>query len=277
MDKIRRTWRVLRVLGRATRRALLTMRPAWQPMVFSVLVVGVTASVLATWATLGMRAGGSAWPSKGVLRVEAASVNGKAAGASATQAAIDALQDDPGYVQQSPATEPLPAWMPASVTRWEANIRTASVRYGMDPALLAIIVTVESAGDPGAQSPAGAQGLGQVVPRWHPTILEAPGPFDPDHNLDVSAQYLATLLRAYAVPGDKAEDWQTTVELAGMGYNGGPGGVTNPNSETRAYRHWIGGMWRERRDATSPTYDEWVVAGGGVLVGRAGELEGKGG
>lgn len=171
-----------------------------------------------------------------------------------------------------PAGEPLPAWLPPTVARWEANIRSAAGRYGVDPALVAIIVTVESAGNPQAGSGAGALGLMQVVPRWHPTISDGAGPYDPDHNLDVGAAFLAELLRTYAVAGD--DDWQATVERAAAAFNGGPGGVTNPVAETRRYVQWVGGLWGERHDATSPTLDSWIAAGGRVALDIAATVDG---
>lgn len=193
----------------------------------------------------------------------------------ATPTADPRLQPD--YVDPSapsPAGEPLPAWLPATVTRWEPNIRTAAGMYAVDPALVAIIVTVESAGNPLAGSGAGALGLMQVVPRWHPTIDDGPGPHDPDHNLDVGTAFLADLLRTYAVAGDDANDWQATVERAAAAFNGGPGGVTNPVAETRSYIRWIGGMWSERHDATSATFDAWRAAGGQVALDIAETVDG---
>lgn len=263
-----------------------------------------TVAFVASWASAGWWLGGTALPSLvsrvtvGPSHVEAASepaaspdvlayADPRLQGGYIDPSAVGnetPARDDPmqPLVPQAPAAEeatgpagvPLPAWLPPTVARWEPNIRSAAGRYAVDPALVAIIVTVESAGNPVAGSGAGALGLMQVVPRWHPTIQDGAGPYDPDHNLDVGSAFLADLLRTYAVAGDDANDWQATVERAAAAFNGGPGGVTNPVAETRSYVRWIGGMWAERRDASSPTFDEWRAAGGQVALDIAATVDG---
>jgi soluble lytic murein transglycosylase-like protein len=53
-----------------------------------------------------------------------------------------------------------------SVATWEGMaIQKASVQEGVDPRLVTALVSVESAFDPNAVSPKGAQGLGQLMPR----------------------------------------------------------------------------------------------------------------
>ena len=66
-----------------------------------------------------------------------------------------------------------------------------------------------------------------------------------------------------------------SVYLAAAAYNGGPGsarrwlaGGALP-AETTRYVDWVGNMWRERRQAASPTYEAWLAAGGSVLVEAA--------
>lgn len=283
-----RTIRAARSTLRNTRRALLTMRPTWAPLLAAVVVVTPTAAAVATWATLPPTGGVLHLPrvqmSLGATSVDAASGEATAAEEVAPTATADPRLQ-PGYsegdapppaseAEAAPAGDPLPVWLPHTVTRWEPNIRAATSRHGVDPALVAIIMTVESAGNPLAGSHAGAQGLMQVVSRWHPRILEGGGPFDPDHNLDVGTAFLADLLRLYAVDGDEAAGWQATVQRAAAAYNGGPGGVTNPVAETRAYIRWVGGMWAERHDPTSPTFDEWRAAGGQVAIDIAATVDG---
>jgi soluble lytic murein transglycosylase-like protein len=63
-----------------------------------------------------------------------------------------------------------PAWLPDTVTRWTTETAAAAERYGVDPALVAIVTTIESCGLRGAVSPAGALGLKEVVPEYHPRI-----------------------------------------------------------------------------------------------------------
>lgn len=267
------------LLGRFVARQLTTRRPVW-------VVLAVTITPAIAWS-IAFGATDKQSLTLGPSRVEAASEDAQPFGVaealpsptadarlqSGYVTAVPNATDAPAAERASgPAGEPLPAWLPPTVARWEANIRSAAGRYGVDPALVAIIVTVESAGNPRAGSGAGALGLMQVVPRWHPTISDGAGPYDPDHNLDVGAAFLAELLRTYAVAGD--DDWQATVERAAAAFNGGPGGVTNPVAETRSYVRWIGGMWRERHADTSPTLDAWIAAGGQVALDIAATVDG---
>lgn len=179
-----------------------------------------------------------------------------------------------GQDAPAPVVEPTPqpmggpvepsAWMPAPVVFWWADvIRPTAERYGVDPMLASIIVLVESGGNPLAESGAGALGMYQVVPRFHPRLLDG-DPHDPHHNADVGTAYLADCLRRYGLRDDP--DWQRSVERAAACYNGGGGGVANPAAETRAYIRWVGGMWAERHAPTSPTLDAWLAAGGRRLV-----------
>ena len=90
------------------------------------------------------------------------------------------------------------------------------------------LIRAESAFDPRAVSPKGAQGLGQLMPATARELGVA-DPFDPEENLDGAARYLGAQLARF---GD--------VRLALAAYNAGPhrvvehGGVP-PFRETRAY------------------------------------------
>ncbi len=161
-------------------------------------------------------------------------------------------------------------WLPSTIWPWLGELEAAAARYGVDPELLAIIVLVESGGNPLARSPSGAMGLMQVMPFHFGAGQDA---FDVRTNIDVGARYLAQQLRAFGHRDDP--DWQRSVELAAAAYNGGPGSVgrylrggTLP-AESASYRRWVGGMWRERHDSHSPTYQAWLAAGGRHLIAAA--------
>lgn len=174
------------------------------------------------------------------------------------------------------------AWLPPSVGRWWPNIQDAAQRHGVDPELVAIVVTVESGGNPVARSHAGATGLMQLMPATAAEVARRLGRdtfnlnqlTDAKVNLDLGAAYLAQQLAAFGKAGDP--DWQQSVELAAAAYNGGPGmvgaverGERGLPAETRSYVAWVGGMWRERRQAESATYSRWWWAGGQRLVAEA--------
>ncbi len=171
------------------------------------------------------------------------------------------------------------AWLPQTVVRWKPEILAAAKAHGVDPALVAIVMLVESGGGPQAVSPSGATGLMQVMPGTGADIARQRGIAayqlaEPATNVDFGAWYLARQLQAFG-RADGDPDWQQSVELAASAYNGGPGSVQRlqaggslPN-ETARYRQWVGGMWRERSDASSPTFDAWMQAGGARLVAAA--------
>jgi hypothetical protein len=113
------------------------------------------------------------------------------------------------------------------VHRWAFLIVPIAKHYHVDPNLVAAVMTLESNGDPLAQSPADARGLMQVL---H-------GPWDPRLNVRVGVRMLAQL---YAEFGD----WT----LAIAAYNAGPGAVVAaggipPYRETRDYVIVVTYLW----------------------------------
>jgi hypothetical protein len=174
------------------------------------------------------------------------------------------------------------AWLPETVLRWEAPILAAARTHGVDPNLVAIVMLVESGGNPSAVSPSGALGLMQVMPATAADIAAQRGIdghsverlMEPDYNIDLGAWYLADMLRRFGRADDP--DWQASVELAASAYNGGPGTVqrmltagTALPAESARYRRWVGTMWSQRGHAGSDGFDSWLAAGGAVLVDAA--------
>lgn len=117
----------------------------------------------------------------------------------------------------------------ARVEGFRPLIEQAARRYNLDSALLAAVVDVESGGNPQAVSPAGAQGLTQLIPATAHR-LGVHDPFDPAQSLDGAAKYLHGLLGQFG--GD--------VSKALAAYNAGEGNVKKyggipPFTETQAY------------------------------------------
>lgn len=174
-------------------------------------------------------------------------------------------------------------WIPQSVKHWAPQIEAMAKKYKIDPNLLAIIMTLESGGNPKAESGAGAQGLMQITPPTAKDIatkfLKKPVAsydiFDSKTNIEFGTAYLAYLRDEFGV-ADQAPSWNATVELVAAGYNGGPGAANNLEqgrglkaTETVIYSRDAFNMWRERHATSSPTYNRWLERGGSSLIEKA--------
>ncbi len=114
-------------------------------------------------------------------------------------------------------------------SRIRASIRRAAERYRLPPTLIEAVVQAESDYDVRAVSPAGAQGLMQLMPATAKE-LGVSDPFDIDQNIHGGARYLRSMLNRF----------QGDLELALKAYNAGPGTVARfngrvPYAETRQY------------------------------------------
>lgn len=153
------------------------------------------------------------------------------------------------------------------VLRWSDKIVDWAQAAGVDPNHAAIIMQIESCGDPQAGSSAGAQGLFQVMP-FHFTAGEDMR--DPDTNARRGLNYFAE--RLVQTNGD--------VGRAFAGYNGGHGAAGSPyNSwaaETQRYFYWATGILEdiEAGRSDSPRLQEWLNAGGSALCRQAAQRQG---
>jgi soluble lytic murein transglycosylase-like protein len=114
-------------------------------------------------------------------------------------------------------------------TPYGAEITAAAQRNGLDPALLAGLIKQESGFNPNAGSPAGAQGLCQLMPGTA-RGLGVTDLHDPAQSIEGGAKYLAQQLKTFN--GDVAR--------ALAAYNAGPGAVQRyggvpPYAETQNY------------------------------------------
>jgi len=147
---------------------------------------------------------------------------------------------------------------------WASSIQSWANAADMDPDLVAVVMQIESCGDPWAISSAGAVGLFQVMP-FH--FLGSDDPFAPDTNAKRALDYLSQSLAA--AQGD--------ARLALAGYNGGIGLISEPEwswpAETQRYSYWASGIYTDTKSGASrsPRLAEWLSAAGEALCQRAGE------
>jgi len=119
--------------------------------------------------------------------------------------------------------------VPLNTQAFSGEIHAAAERNHVDEALIRAIIQAESAYQPRAESPKGAQGLMQLMPDTQ-TELQVTNPWDPAQNIAGGASYLAQMLSQF--DGD--------VKLATAAYHAGAGAVHSykgvpPFPETREY------------------------------------------
>ncbi|MCL6481587.1 MAG: lytic transglycosylase domain-containing protein [Firmicutes bacterium] len=142
------------------------------------------------------------------------------------------FQNAAAVVPQPPVFDPFAEW-----------IVEAARSHGLDPALVASVIAVESGFDPRAVSRRNAQGLMQLLPSTA-AQLGVRNSFDPRENILAGTRYLAELLTRFA--GD--------LILALAAYNAGPGRVVEhggipPIAETRSYIERVLTEYRRRTAA----------------------------
>ena len=126
-------------------------------------------------------------------------------------------------------------------------IEEAAGTYDVDPHLIRAVMRAESAFNPMVVSPAGAQGLMQLMP----ALAEEMGvtdPFDPRQNIMAGAKYLRWLLDLN----------RGNIPLTLAGYNAGPTVVSKykrvpPFKETQRYVKRITGFLEDARRESIPT------------------------
>lgn len=148
------------------------------------------------------------------------------------------------------------------VRRWEKQILLWSEEFALPPALVAIVMQIESCGAADVVSSAGAIGLFQVMP-FHFSAHE--NPFEIEVNATRGLSYLA---RSFELADG-------SIEQALAGYNGGHSVIDwDPvywPEETRRYVRWGTGIWEDLQAGTSQsvTLDAWLASGGETLCNRA--------
>ncbi len=157
----------------------------------------------------------------------------RAGGTAAGQEIPDATGSGSGPAQRSLGEARSPGARPkgprVASGPLDAIIQAAAERYRLRPELIRSVIRAESNFQADAVSPAGAQGLMQLMPETAGE-LGVTNPFDARQNIDGGARYLRQMLDRFG--GD--------LKLALAAYNAGPGSVEKydgkvPYPETQAY------------------------------------------
>jgi len=136
--------------------------------------------------------------------------------------------------------KPMPA---ISSTPFQNEVTQASEQYGVDPNLINAVMRAESNYDPNVISPAGAQGLMQLM-GGTAKDLGVEDPFDPGQNIRGGTQYLSQLMKQHG--GD--------IDRTLASYNWGPGnvrrmGMEGMPPETQEYLKRVKGFMGEEPSA----------------------------
>lgn len=131
-----------------------------------------------------------------------------------------------------------------------------ATKNNLDPLLLIALVDQESQFNPMAVSPAGAMGLGQLMPATA-TSLGVSDPFNPVENLSGAGLYLAQMMERY-----------DSIPLALAAYNAGPGRVDSclcvpAISETQTYVRNVLANYAKYSGVTLPYRGEYELFGNG--------------
>jgi hypothetical protein len=145
---------------------------------------------------------------------------------------------------------------------WADSIVRWATAAELDPNLAAVVMQIESCGDPRATSRAGAMGLFQVMPYHFKT---GENPYQPDTN---ALRGLGYLKRSFDTAGGNAR-------LALAGYNGGIGVISRGEwgwaAETARYVKYGFPIYEDARSGvtTSTSLNEWYGRYGAGLCRQA--------
>ena len=148
------------------------------------------------------------------------------------------------------------------IQHWGKDIVRWANAASLDPNLAAVVMQIESCGDPQAVSRSGAMGLFQVMP-FH--FHRGENSYNPDTNALRGLNYLS---RSLATGGGNAR-------LALAGYNGGIGVIARGEgtwaAETKRYVYYGAPIYEDARSGatSSPMLDEWYQKYGAGLCQQA--------
>ncbi|MES2340030.1 MAG: transglycosylase SLT domain-containing protein [Pseudomonadota bacterium] len=128
----------------------------------------------------------------------------------------------------------------ADLSQYDPVFQAAGEEWNVDPKLLKAMAAQESGGNARAQSPAGAQGLMQIIPSTQ-KALGVTDPNDPVQSIYGGAKYMSAALDAEKSPEDALRY-----------YHGGPGWRSNYGPESKAYAPAVTAHYQRLAGAVAP-------------------------
>ncbi len=165
---------------------------------------------------------------------------------------------------------PLVSFFRPEVLYWRDEIEGWAREHHVNPNVIAIVIQIESCGNPNVISSAGALGLMQVMP-FH--FQNGENMLNPDTNVARGMSVFYECLTQFA-------GWDLGKALAC--YNGGPSVTQRDRStwaaETQYYYRWATGLWADVQNGveSSDTLKDWLAAGGERLCVQAGRSQSAG-
>ena len=140
-----------------------------------------------------------------------------------------------------------------ALTPWDAELKRAALRYGIDWRLLASLMYEESRFDPSAVGPGGSAGLFQFMPEtWQ--WLGIQDPFDPQEVIPAAARYLRMLMDEF-----QGLELADQVAMAIASYNVGPAHVMDARRLVREMA-LNRDVWRDNVETAMVILDDPEVA-----------------
>ena len=161
---------------------------------------------------------------------------------------------------------PLASFYDPAVLYWREALNRWALEYSLNPNVLAIVMQIESCGNPQALSWVGAVGLMQVMP-FH--FENGENQLNPNTNVARGMGVFYECLTVFS-------GWDLGLALAC--YNGGPSVTVTDSAywpqETQFYYEWATSLWEEVVDGEdeSPTLTTWLENGGDSLCQDAAQI-----
>jgi soluble lytic murein transglycosylase-like protein len=163
---------------------------------------------------------------------------------------------------ERPSSTSLSPIFTQEVQHWANDIVRWANASSLDPNLAAVVMQIESCGDPRATSSAGAMGLFQVMP-FHFHLGE--NPYNPETNALRGLEYLSRSLQTS----------NGNARLAMAGYNGGIGVIARGewtwSAQTKRYVQYGAPIYEDARAGVtqSTSLHEWYTKYGASLCKQA--------